>query len=91
MPIQQTSIDSYNSLIKDCRIQPEELRVVEVLDLYGPMTDIEIQEKTGMKINQVTGRRCGLAKKGIVVISGTKTNPYTRKANIVWRLWNKLF
>ena len=89
--MQETSLRAFNELKKDCRLQPEELKVVVALDLYGPLADFEIVEKTGMMIQSVTGRRNSLVRKGLVVIRGTKRNPHTGKKNIVWGLYSRLF
>jgi len=89
--MQETSLKAYSDLKKHGKLQPEEIRVLNVLSEHGPMCDFEIKERTGMEINQVTGRRNGLARKGIVVVRGTKRNPHTGKSNIIWGLYNRLF
>ena len=88
--MQETSITAYYDLVRSGKICRTELRILEAIDNYGPMTDFEIVQKTGMPIQGVTGRRNALARKKFVVIRGTKRNPVTGKKNIIWGIYNRL-
>lgn len=88
--IQDTSLLAYRDLIRDNKLQPEELKVYRSLREYGNMTDIEISLKTGLDKNAVNGRRNSLVKKGLVVERGRKVNPFSGKLNILWGTWDSL-
>lgn len=88
--MQHTSLSAYKDLIRGCKIQPEELKVIDTLSEHGSKTDLELSEIIGMSINSITGRRNSLFKKEIVVKRGKKRNERTGKLAIIWGLWNKL-
>ena len=88
--MQETSLQAYKELKSDGKLQPEELKVIYALETYGPMTDIEIANMTGLDKNAVNGRRNSLFKKEIVVKRGEKLNLKSGKNNIVWGLYSRL-
>ena len=67
----ETSFDTYHRIKEDGTLSHTQLIVYEYL-LHHPLsTDRDIEKGTGLKINQVTGRRCDLKDMGIVESCGT--------------------
>jgi DNA-binding MarR family transcriptional regulator len=81
MPVQENSLDAYDSVCINDR-QAEVLAAVEKL---GACSDLEIAAETGLPINSITPRRGELVAAGLLVKAGEKLGPTGRRCS-VWKL-----
>jgi len=65
--IQQTSLDAFQELKDKGLLGKRQSQILEVLEMIGPATNMEIAESTGWSINRVTPRIYELRKEGFVV------------------------
>lgn len=64
--MRDTSLEAYEQLKTDKQLQPREKQVIEAITELNGATDLQIAIYLGWQINQVTGRRNSLEKKGLV-------------------------
>lgn len=64
--ITDTSLQAYEELKKSGKLQPRENKVLLAIIQLNGATDKQIAAHLGWEINQVTGRRNSLEKKGMV-------------------------
>lgn len=83
--ITSTSLAAFNSLRP--QLNNREKSVIDVLDnSQSPMSDRDICNALGWEINQVTGRRNSLVKKGIVKEAYKNRSFITGKIVSYWKL-----
>lgn len=79
--IRQTSIDAFNS-IKD-KLSQKQRTVYELFLVNDTLTDVQIADKLGWKINSVTPRRNELENNfNIIFCIGTQKNEINRKVRV---------
>jgi hypothetical protein len=83
--IRQTSILAYKEIINDGLLGLMEQRVYNIICKYPGLCDREYSELTGLRINQITGRRNDLLRKGLVVDDGLKKFEKTNKTVMTWK------
>ena len=79
--LQETSVESYQSLDDIGKRQKDVLRAIKML---REPTNLEISNFLGIPINSITPRTNELVKRGLVVYSRKKLNPTGRMA-LAWR------
>ena len=68
------------------RIGRQMLEVMTAYRQYGPLTDVEVEAKTGIQKSSIIPRRRELQKRGLVVELGHRKNPTTGISNTVFGL-----
>jgi len=87
MPVRQTSIDSYKSLLDKLGAKQ---RLIYDAFCITPLTNAEVADFLKMPINCVTGRTNELVEMGLVKYAGTKIHPGTHRRQIVWKISNQV-
>lgn len=64
--MRKESLDAYSELQNTRQLQPREQEVLRALISLKGATDLQIANFLGWQINQVTGRRNSLEKKGVI-------------------------
>jgi DNA-binding MarR family transcriptional regulator len=79
-----SSLDAYYS--KAAKLQANEEEVLRVLQDLGPLTNRELSDALGWKINRITGRTNSLRKKGLLVDAGKVKDPLSKIAVHKWKV-----
>jgi len=82
MPIRQTQIDAYKSLLD--KLGAKQRLIYDALCI-APMTNAEISDFLKTPINCTTGRTNELVEMGLVKYAGTKIHPGTHRRQIIWK------
>jgi len=84
MPVQTTSIASYNLIKPELPRREEEL--YDHLALHGPLCNVEIADDLALPINSVTPTTFALRQKGLVVESHRAKYAPTNRTVIYWKV-----
>ncbi len=84
MGIQSTSLETFFEL--EYHLDTHEQIVLNCIKKNPNVSDNDIQRITHLRINDVTGRRNNLWKKGLIDISGNKKDRITGRNNLTWSI-----
>lgn len=83
----ETSIAAYTEMRESGVLGGIRLNVVKILSQYGPLTQAEVSERTGNKIQRsVTPRFAELKKMGVIEEVGEKICPISGAETYIWDL-----
>lgn len=82
---QETSIKAYLELINEHQLGARQQTVFHAIRKYGDMTNLEVSQRLGIPINQITPRCLELRQKGLLSSKGIKLQDNGKSA-IVWGL-----
>lgn len=85
MVVRQTSKCTYKDIIEEGLLGEMQSLVFRTINRNPCLSDREYSEITGLRINQITGRRNDLYEMGCVVDAGTKINNKGRVVHI-WKV-----
>ena len=92
MTIRQTSIKAYSEITQENKAQRQIDIIMDVLlATKTPLTGRQIQQKTDLDINAVSGRLNDMKQTGAVIECGKVKCPITKRTvTPVTAVWNKL-
>ena len=82
--MRQTSLDAYKGIKNE--LPEKRKRILEAIGSAGSKgaTLFELVDITGQPVNEISGRVTELSKMGIIIGTGTRVNPRSERAAIVW-------
>ena len=84
--VRDTSLDAYHDPVNREKLGRCQVIVLECLEKYPDSTDREISWKTGLAINNVTGRRNELVDLGLVEENGKRVCSISGRTVYQWRI-----
>lgn len=82
MSVQDTSRTAYYDIVGT--LSGRQNQVLAAIEIYGPMTNMELSEKLDWSINTVTPRTNELVKKGLLCEYERRRCSVTGRMAIVW-------
>jgi len=84
--IQETTLTSFFKLKEEGTLSRMEARIFEAIKKHPCLCDREYSDILELRINQVTARRNGLAKKELIINTGKKYDSITGSEAMMWRI-----
>ena len=85
MGVRQTSLEAYRELNYSGVLGKNQLIIYNTISTNPDITDLKIAQSLGFNINQVTGRRNELMKKGLVESTQKVLSPTGRTVH-AWKI-----
>jgi Mn-dependent DtxR family transcriptional regulator len=82
MTIRATSLEAYTAL--EYKLAPLQQKIYEIIQKHPNVSDNDIERISGIRINNVTGRRNELFNMGLIEYNGEKTDRLTGHKVMKW-------
>ncbi len=86
MPVRDTSIEAYTSLLYRHELGARQRQVYEILKRKPCLNNLEISMIARLPINQITPRVKELRERGLVIDAGFKIDELTQRLTHVWKV-----